>query len=346
MVNVLIVEDEVIIAMDISRKIIALGYHVAGRVDNGEAAISFVKKGNVDLILMDINLKGDMDGIAAATIINSVYEIPSIYLTAHSDPKTLEKVKKTNPYGYLRKPYTEKDLRIALELALQRCDYEMKRDSEFKIQAIESIIKALHLKNPREELHSSRVKSICRQIGEAYQLNEEKMDELITSAYLHDIGKIAIDEAILNKEGALTTEEMEEMKTHPQKGASILQKVESLSAIAELVTAHHERWDGSGYPKGLKGEEIPWMARVITIADAYDAMLGPRTYRKPLTPDEASRELVKNAGTQFDPKIVRMFVEKVHNDKKINHDTKYAKAQEFRLPREVAVAANKAKSQF
>lgn len=178
-------------------------------------------------------------------------------------------------------------------------------------KTIETIIKALYEKNQREEQHSNRVSLICQDIGVALNMTEERLRELESVGLLHDIGKIAINEAILDKPGYLTEEEWEEMKKHPEIGYRILSTVNEMSQIAEYVLYHHERYDGLGYPKGLKGEEIPLISRIITIADAYDAMAADRPYRKALSNEEIVKEFIKNSGTQFDPKLSRIFVENV-----------------------------------
>lgn len=128
---------------------------------------------------------------------------------------------------------------------------------------------------------------------------------------LHDIGKVAIDENILNKPGKLIDEEWEKIKRHPEIGYRILSSVNDMAEMSEYVLAHHERWDGKGYPKGLKGEEIPLKSRIIAIADAFDAMTSERAYRSALSKEIAVEELIKNAGIQFDPELVKIFVEKV-----------------------------------
>jgi HD-GYP domain-containing protein (c-di-GMP phosphodiesterase class II) len=128
---------------------------------------------------------------------------------------------------------------------------------------------------------------------------------------LHDIGKIALEESILNKPAKLTEQEWEEVKQHPSIGYRILSSSYDMLELAELVLLHHERWDGGGYPKGMKGEDIPLLTRIITIADSYDAMTSERPYRKPLTEEEATIEIKNNAGIQFDPYVARIFIEKV-----------------------------------
>ena len=148
-------------------------------------------------------------------------------------------------------------------------------------------------------------------MGTALGLYDEEIDELNTVGMLHDIGKIAIEEKILNQPGSLTNEEWEEIKRHPEIGYRILSTVNDMSSMAEYVLAHHERWDGTGYPKGLKGEEIPVQARILALADAYDAMTSYRSYKNTLTEEEAMEELQKNSGTQFDPKLVSIFIKKV-----------------------------------
>ncbi|HYE83390.1 MAG TPA: HD domain-containing phosphohydrolase [Clostridia bacterium] len=178
-------------------------------------------------------------------------------------------------------------------------------------KTIKAITNSLYEKNKREEQHSQRVSYLSEAIGIAMGRGDSEVNELKTLGLLHDIGKIAIDDKILNKPGKLSMEEWNEIKRHPEIGYRILSSVNDMAEMAEFVLAHHERWDGKGYPKGLKGEEIPLQARIITIADAYDAMTSERAYRKPLTEAAAKEELVKNAGIQFDPEIVRAFIEKV-----------------------------------
>ncbi|MBC8015586.1 MAG: HD domain-containing protein, partial [Sporomusaceae bacterium] len=126
-----------------------------------------------------------------------------------------------------------------------------------------------------------------------------------------DIGKIAIEEGILNKPGMLTEQEWAEIKRHPEIGYRILSSSHEMLELTESVLSHHEKWDGTGYPKGLKGEEIPRIARIIGLADSYDAMTSERSYRKALSEDAVLKEIRENAGTQFDPEIARNFVEKV-----------------------------------
>ena len=178
-------------------------------------------------------------------------------------------------------------------------------------KTVKAIIYTLHEKNKRDEQHSHRVSFLCESMGKALSLPEGEIEELKTFGLLHDIGKIAIDDSILNKAGRLTEDEWEKIKSHPEIGYRILSTVNEMSEMAEYVLFHHEKWDGSGYPKGLKGEAIPLQSRIISLADAYDAITSERSYRSAQSEAYAIKELQKNAGLQFDPKLVRVFVEKV-----------------------------------
>jgi putative nucleotidyltransferase with HDIG domain len=178
-------------------------------------------------------------------------------------------------------------------------------------KAINVIIKTLNEKNRREEQHSQRVSEICRSIGEAIGLSVEELNELHTVGLLHDIGKIAVDENVLNKNQELTDAEWVELKRHPEVGYRILNTVDEMSEIAKIVLYHHERWDGKGYPKGLHGVQIPLLSRIISIADAYDAMTSIRTYGSALSSESAAVQLLSNAGSQFDPQLAKVFVDKV-----------------------------------
>jgi len=176
---------------------------------------------------------------------------------------------------------------------------------------INAIITTLHEKNPREERHSNRVSEICQKIGSVLGLSEIEVHKLKVGGLLHDIGKIAIEEGILNKPGKLTAQEWDEIKRHPEIGYRILSSSHEMLDVTECILSHHEKWDGTGYPKGLKGEEIPRIARIIGLADSYDAMTSERSYRKALSEEVVLREIRENAGIHFDPEIARIFVEKV-----------------------------------
>jgi diguanylate cyclase (GGDEF)-like protein/PAS domain S-box-containing protein len=176
---------------------------------------------------------------------------------------------------------------------------------------IKYILKSLLIKSPREEAHSRRVSEICAEIGQAYAIGDDEIKELRVAGELHDIGKIAVDVAILNKVEPLTDEEWEQIKAHPETGYRLLGSSLEYHTIARCVLAHHERWDGKGYPNGLAGEAIDWKARVLALADAYDAMTSDRPYRPALSEIAAIAEVKAMAGLQFDPDIARTFITKV-----------------------------------
>jgi HD-GYP domain-containing protein (c-di-GMP phosphodiesterase class II) len=163
-------------------------------------------------------------------------------------------------------------------------------------------------------MHSKRVSELCQQIGTAMELPEMEINKLKASGLLHDIGKVAIEERVLNKSELLTEQEWIEVRRHPDIGYRILSSSSEMVELAQCILYHHERFDGSGYPRGLKQEEIPLLSRIINVADSYDAMTSERAYKKVLNKSIAIEELVKNKGTQFDPYIVDIFIGKVLNN--------------------------------
>ncbi len=186
--------------------------------------------------------------------------------------------------------------------------HKLFHQSSNKSEAIATILKTLHEKNKREEMHSKRVSEYCEIIGTLMKLPKGEINLLKISGVLHDIGKIAIDDAILNKPGKLNDHEWEEIKKHPEIGYRILSASQQYAEISKDILYHHERFDGNGYPQGLKGENIPFSSRIIALADSYDAMTSVRSYRGALTKNEAISEIERNLGKQFDPYIGELFV--------------------------------------
>jgi diguanylate cyclase (GGDEF)-like protein len=214
--------------------------------------------------------------------------------------------------GYDTKITKEDDIMKSV-LNAEEMMYKVKmlESKSMKSRTLKLIIDTLHEKSERDHVHSKNVSKICSLIGKSRGMSKDKISELEILGELHDIGKIGVSENILNKLGPLNEEEWEEVRKHPQIGYHIVSSTSDISFLADSILAHHEWYDGSGYPKGLKGEEIPLMARIVSVADAYDAMVGYRSYRKTKTRDEAIEEFIKSSGTQFDPEIVEVFISKV-----------------------------------
>lgn len=214
--------------------------------------------------------------------------------------------------GYDTKNTNDYDLEKSITNA-EEMMYKIKMlDSKsVKSRTLKIIINALHQKSKLDELHSKNVSKICGIFGETMGISKEKISELKILGDIHDIGKIGVSQGILNKLGELNSQEWQEIKKHPQIGYHIVSSSNDISFLGECVLTHHEWYDGSGYPKGIKGEEIPLMSRILAIADAYEAMVNYRPYRKTLTKEEAIEELIKYSGSQFDPKLVEIFIDKV-----------------------------------
>ncbi len=177
--------------------------------------------------------------------------------------------------------------------------------------AIKAILQTLTDKYEEEKIHSIRVSQFCVELGRALNLNQDQLNELELAGMYHDIGKISIPDAILDKPARLTDEEFEIMKTHTDVGYSILKAADEYSDLAEHALYHHERWDGKGYPKGLKDVKIPLFSRIINVCDSFEAMTAERPYKKKMSEEDAAKEIIRCSGSQFDPQLAHLFVEDV-----------------------------------
>ncbi|MDY0256825.1 HD domain-containing phosphohydrolase [Gudongella oleilytica] len=214
--------------------------------------------------------------------------------------------------GYATKTKKEEDISAIMTLA----DNNMYKDKLkygrlMRSQTIEIVLKNINLKYDKEQIHTERVSQYCAAIAREMDFPDAEIEKIKTSAILHDIGKITVPPEILNKPGRLTPEEYEMIKKHPETGYQILKSVDEYASLANYVLYHHERIDGTGYPEGLKGEDIPLVSRIIAVADAYEAMTSKRSYQAPRTREEAAKELLRCSGTQFDSEIVGIFVRRV-----------------------------------
>lgn len=215
-------------------------------------------------------------------------------------------------FGYETKSNKEEDINEIFKSAEDHMyQHKLSESGSARSKTVDLIINTLYEKNNREMNHSKRVSKLCEQMAKKSGMNTDDVNQMRISGLMHDIGKIGVSEEILNKTGRLSRTEWEEIKKHSEIGYRILGSVDEFKKIADYILEHHERWDGAGYPKGLKGEEISIEARIIAIVDAFDAMTGTRTYRDSLTESDAIEEIKKHAGLQFDPELAGTFVEMI-----------------------------------
>ncbi len=186
--------------------------------------------------------------------------------------------------------------------------HKLHKGAGAKSQIIKSLLAALGERDFITEGHAHRLEKLCRKVGEKIGLSQKQLSDLVLLSQVHDLGKVGIPDQILFKKDSLTAEEWKLMRKHPEKGHRIASASTDLQNIADLILKHHERWDGKGYPSGLTGEEIPVECRILAIVDAYDAMTSDRPYRRARNHEEAVNELKSNAGSQFDPNLVKVFL--------------------------------------
>jgi len=329
--RILVVDDEEAIREVVSTLLEAQGYHCSA-VGNGRAALEYVEKNSLDLVLSDMVMP-EMDGLKLLEWLRAHDpDIPVIMVTAMHDLSTALEAIRRGAYDYILKPFEKDQLFLSVRRALER--RQLVRQNRNYQRNLEELVKqrttqltgalsqleqsyddtlealggALDLKDAETEGHCQRVTAITISIAKAMQLDSILLPPIARAAFLHDIGKMAIPDRILRKPGPLTDEERDVMRRHSEIGHGMLVRIPFLCEAAEIVLAHQEAYDGSGYPRGLRGEEIPLGARIFAVADTLDAMTSDRPYRRALPISAARKEIKRCSGTQFDPKVVEVFL--------------------------------------
>ncbi|MGB4703473.1 MAG: HD domain-containing phosphohydrolase [Candidatus Saccharicenans sp.] len=426
--RILIVEDENLVARDLHNMVRTIGYEITDVVQTGEEVFASVNRKRPDLVLMDIVLRGKLDGISVAAVLWEEYSIPVVYITSFADDLTFERAKLTEPFGYLIKPFDERELELTIETALYKArmqlllkekeqwlstilksigdgiiavnssgtvsfingqaqkitgwteqealgkkleeifllknnlpgkngrsltvnatteevilvarngqeisiemtsspipestgtgsgrvivfrDISARKQAEQEIEesrlrlqralkgTIQAISTMVEMRDPYTAGHQRRVAKLAEAIGRELGMSEAQLEGLKLSAEIHDIGKIYVPSEILSKPTKLTELEYTIIKTHSQAGYEILVNIEFPWPVAEIVYQHHERIDGSGYPRGLKGEEILPEARILAVADVVEAMASHRPYRPAFGIDRALEEIKLNRGRLY-----------------------------------------------
>jgi putative two-component system response regulator len=297
---------------------------------SGETALRFVARRRPDLILMDLMMPG-MDGKETMRLIRAEAanrDIPFVFLTASQNPEEEAACLSMGASDFITKPIVPSVLERRISRILELEDFH--RDLQAKVEektrqyqelALESIFAIVNIIEAKDEItegHSVRVAGYSIALARAMGYDEQRVDEVYQTGLLHDVGKIGIPDLILKKEGKLTSEEYGEIKEHTSIGGHILAAIETMGYLADGAKYHHEKFDGTGYPKGLKGKEIPEIGRIIAVADVFDALVSKRHYKEPMDVEAAKQEILRGSGTQFDPDIVQVFL-KLLDDGTIRH---------------------------
>ena len=334
--QILVVDDKKTNLM-LAEKILQEEFNVS-MAQSGTEAIAFLEKNIVDLVLLDLHMP-DMNGFEVMSEIrhneNRLVDLPVIFLTADDDKAMEVKSFKEGAQDFIAKPFVpeimiqrvrrviqldklQKNLQDEVDKQTRKAEEKKKQFQRLSIQVMQSLAGAIDAKDRYTKGHSQRVAMYSREIAGRYGYDEEKQEDVYFAGMLHDIGKIGIPNEIINKTGKLTDEEYEIIKTHPSIGGDILSNISEIPNIAIGARWHHERYDGKGYPDGLKGKNIPELARIIGVADAYDAMTSKRSYRDVLSQEIVRLEIKKGKGTQFDPVFAEIMLEMIDEDK--NYD--------------------------
>jgi len=329
--NILVVDDEEAIREVVSTLLEVQGYRCSV-APNGRAALELFGKNGFGLVLSDIVMP-EMDGLKLLAQLRSQDpDVPVIMVTAMHDISIALEAIRAGAYDYILKPFEKDQLHLSVRRALEhrrlvlenriyqndleRLVAEKNQQLSFALRdlevsydyTLEALGGALDAKDAETEGHCQRVTAFTITIARAMGVDQALLGHIARGAFLHDIGKMGIPDEILRKPGPLTSEEREVMRRHCEIGYSVLERIPFLKEAAEIVLAHQERYDGTGYPRGLKGEQIPIGARIFAVADTLDAMISDRPYRKALPISAAREEIERFSGKQFDPRVVHVFL--------------------------------------
>jgi putative two-component system response regulator len=316
----MVVEDEWVVADQLCRDLKGLGYTVCSTACTGDEAIRMVEADSPDLILMDIVLKDKMDGIEAANRINSKFNIPILYLTAYTNQEYIERAKQTKPFGYLVKPYKQKELHTNIEMALHkhRVDKEIKdyldRLAKCYRGTVEAFSGSIELRGPYAPGHHQRVAEFTRAIAREMGLSDFSVEGLLLAAYVYDIGLVNMPVSIIRDSGKLTGVMLTLYRKYPQYSYDILETVDFPWPVAYIALQHRECWDGSGFPRGIKGEDMLIQASILAVAHALEDLTSHRVFRNAFPLKQALDEIRAHRGSKYDPDVVdaclRLFNEK------------------------------------
>jgi len=288
-----------------------IGYDVTPAADGAEA-LDLLRAQHFDLVMTDHLMPG-LSGIELTEAILKMHpDMPVVLVTGDVDEDTATHSLYSGASDFVTKPVNIRELPIVVQrnLTRRRIEATRLREREVRVllESIQALASAVDAKDPYTARHSARVTKISLLIGERAGLSAEDRWYLEFAAGMHDVGKIGVPDAILCKPAPLTPGEWVTLRTHPAKGAEIIGQIAELGRVATVIRHHHERLDGTGYPDGLRAEAIPLAARIIGIADAFEAMTSDRGYRKAMPRDQAIAEIVHHTGTQFDPLLAGMFL--------------------------------------
>ena len=322
-------------------------------VKSGEKALTYLENNLVDLILLDIVMP-EMDGFQVFENIkqldNSNNSVPVVFLTADTEVGSEVKGLNMGAMDFIKKPFIPEVMLNRIENILELS--ELMKDLEHKVQektrqieqisfeTIATIASMIEAKDSYTKGHSVRVSEYSARLAKELGWSEDKIGNLRYVALLHDIGKVGIPDSVLNKPGKLNEIEFSVIKSHTSIGGDILNDIKTIAGVSLGAKYHHERYDGKGYPTGVAGEDIPEIARIICIADAYDAMNSKRIYRDNLSKDEIYSQLENGKGTQFDPKFTDLFLKLLDEDKLVIEDEDELEKAELTLTEESSILLN------
>lgn len=328
MADWVVVVDDDIMNLKIAGRILSTNNMRVTALKSGQALLDYIKENETpDLILLDINMPG-MDGFETLKKLREQEvgqeEIPVIFLTANDDEDSETRGLSLGAMDFIKKPFVPEvlTLRVRHIIDLIRLQRNLSQEVEKKTEeneklfmhVVHSLADAIDAKDTYTNGHSGRVAKYSKEIARRYGYSEKAQGDIYMMGLLHDVGKIGVPDAVINKPAKLTDEEFAMIKNHPAMGSRILKNIKEMPALATGARWHHEKYGGGGYPDGLSGNDIPEEARIIAVADAYDAMSSRRSYRDVLPQEVVRGEIEKGKGTQFDPKFADIMLSMIDED--------------------------------